>query len=125
MSLFMIRLNNYSVFNSRLRSSHLLFKTKLLLIKTLQNKITMSKNVTVIQCQILTLTLTLIQCQILTLTLTLILAQCLRIWTSLFFLFCICILLNKLVDIFFSILVMNSYTGYASVIHAFLWYFIT
>ena len=77
MSLFMIRLNNYSVFNSRLRSSHLLFKTKLLLIKTLQNKITMSKNVTVIQCQILTLTLTLIQCQILTLTLTLILAQCL------------------------------------------------
>ena len=62
-----------------------------------------------IQNQILTLTLALIQCQTLTLTLTLI--QCL---TSLFSLFCICILLNKLVDnSFFSILITESIvTGY-------------
>ena len=37
-----------------------------------QNKITVNKNVTIIQCQILTQTLTLIQCQILTLTLILV-----------------------------------------------------
>ena len=43
----------------------------------------MSKNVTIIQCQVLTHTLVLIRCQILILILILILAQCLKTYSSL------------------------------------------
>ena len=67
-----------------------------------QNKINVNKNVTIIQCQILTQTLTLIQCQFLPLSLNLILIKLLWMWSSLSFSFCICILLNKPVDNFSS-----------------------
>ena len=65
-------------------------------IHCLKYNITISKKITIIQCQILTPTLTVSQCQILTLTLTLV--QCLWIQASLSSLFCTWILLNKLVD---------------------------
>ena len=90
-------------------------------MRCFKHKITMSKNVIVIQNQILTLTLTqiltLIQCQVLTLALTL--TDYLWNWSSLFSLIRIYILLTE--DSHNRI---NSNTGYASLMYVFFWYFI-
>ena len=63
----------------------------------------------------------------LTLNLNLILTQCLWIWTFVFFWPYICILLNKLADVFFvnSQNRINSSASNTSIMHIFFWYIIT